>query len=173
MNVKRFLLCAVLVAVFGCASAPIATDLSAIAENPGAYKNKRIEITGFVLENQPPRGDEYRTWAFSIGSSQTYRIMASEEGFNPSTIEKAYHLVEEARRTGEAVTVTGRLRVGPYQELRSGMEIELDSVRYRDIEIRTDKGPFVRTRYPYYPYSLHYYYGPPYWHYGFYYHHYW
>ena len=173
MNVKCLLSCAVLVAVFGCASTPIPTDFPAIAENPDAYRNKRIEITGPVLENRPPRGDEYRTWAFTMGSSRTYRIMASEEGFNPSTIEKAYNLVEEARQAGDDLTVTGKLRVGPYRELESGMEIELDSVRYKDVEIRTDKGPFIRSRYPYYPYSLFYHYGYPYSHYGFSYHHYW
>ena len=93
--------------------------------------------------------------------------MASEEGFNPSTIEKAFHLVEKARQAGDAVTVTGRLRVGPYREIQSGMEVELDSVRYRDIEIRTDKGPFVRTYYPdHYYWSSH-------WGYGFYHHYHW
>ena len=166
MNVKHVPFLVLLMAAFGCASPPIAAELSAVVENPGEYRNRRIEITGPILENRPPQGDEYRTWTFSIGSSETYRIMASEEGFNPSTIEKAYHLVEQARQAGDAVTVTGKLRVGPYREIQSGMEVELDSVRYRDTEIRTDRGPFVRT---YYPYD---YYWPPFWSPGFHHHHY-
>jgi len=167
MNAKHVLLLTILVGVFGCASPPIATDLTAIARNPGEYKNRRIEITGPVLENKAPQGDTYRTWTFTIGTSEAYHIIASEEGFNPSTIEKAYALVEKARRADDPITVIGKFRMGPYQDIRSGMEIELDSVRYRDIEIRTDRGPFVRTYYPY-----HHYYWGPYWGYGFHYHHY-
>ena len=153
-----------LLGMVGCASAPIATDLPTIVKNPDQFRNARIEITAPVIENHPPQGDEYRTWTFAIGSSSAYRVTASEEGFNPSTIEKAYRLVEDARSAGDEVTVTGMLRVGPYREIESGMEIELDSVRYRGTEIKTDRGPFVREYYP------HYYHGPIFWHFG--YHHY-
>ncbi len=166
MHPKYLLLIIIIsTAAAGCASTPISTDMAAVMADPARFRNELIEITAPVLENSPPQGDDYRTWSFTIGTSAGYRIMASEEGFNPSTIEKAYLLVEDARRAGEPVTVTGRLRVGPYRELESGMEVELVSVRYGAIGIRTDKGPFVR-RYSYYPY-----YSPFYLHFG-YYHHY-
>lgn len=167
MKVRYLLSLAVLIFLTGCASAPIATDLPSIMENPDQFRNRRIEITGPVLENSPPQGDEYRTWSFVIGSARAYKVTASEEGFNPSTIEKAYRLVEEARKARDEVTVTGTLRVGPYGEIESGMEIDLDSVRYRDTEINTDRGPYVRYYYPYYypdpffyPYGRYY---PYYW----------
>ena len=116
----------------GCASTPVATDLQTINAKPSEFRNTRVRITAPVLSNSPPQGDRYRTWIFIIGASDSYRIMATEEGFNPSTIEKAYRLVEDAREAGDEVTVTGKLRVGPYHEMESGMEIELDSVRYGD-----------------------------------------
>ena len=152
------------IGLVGCASTPVATDLPTIIENPSEFRNTRVRITAPILTNSPPQGDEYRTWIFIVGLSETYRVMASEEGFNPSTIEKAYRLVEDARKAGGQVTVTGKLRVGPYHEIESGMEIELDSVRYGDVEIRTDKGPFVGRSYPYY-------HGPIHWHFGYHYYH--
>jgi hypothetical protein len=151
-----------LMLVGGCASTPIPTTLSAVVADPYQFRNEYIEITAMVAQNPPPQGDDYRTWSFTVNGSSEYRLLASEEGFNPSTIEKAYHLVEEARLAGEPVTITGKLRVGPYGELESGMEIELVSVRYRYTEIRTDKGPFIH--YPYY-------HGPVFLHFGYYYHH--
>lgn len=154
MRAGYLLALAVLITATGCASTPIATDLAAVTANPKQFRNEYIQITAPVLENSAPQGDDYRTWSFSIGESADYRIMASEEGFNPSTIDKAYRLVEEARRAGKPVTVTGKLRVGPYRELESGTELELVSIRYRDTEINTDRGPFV-NRYYYYPYSYH------------------
>lgn len=152
--------------VAGCASTPISTTLPAVVSDPGRFRNEYIEIAAMVIENPPPRGDNYRTWSFTIGSLAAeglgeYRIMASEDGFNPSTIDKAYYLVEGARKDGEPLAITGKLRVGPYGELVSGIEIELVSVRYHGTEINTDKGPFVGGYY--YPY---YYRGPIFLHFG-------
>ncbi len=168
MKVRYLLPLAVLIVLAGCASAPIATDLPDITENPSQFRNKQIEITGPVLENSPPQGDEYRTWSFVIGSAGGDKVTVNEEGFNPATIEKAYRLVEEARKAHGEVTVTGTFRVGPYGELESGMEIDLDSVRYGNTEINTDMGPFVRQYYPYYYYP-----GPFFYPYGPYYPYYW
>lgn len=170
MKIKLGILILLLTTI-GCASTPIATDLPTVTDNPLLFKNKRVEIRSSVLENSPPRGDEYRTWSFFIGTSIGSRIMVSEEGFNPSTIEKAYRLVEEASTKGDEITITGTVRVGPYQEFESGMEVELDSVRYRDIIINTDRGPYVGY---YDPYYYHYHYYPPYsWHYRYHPYYYW
>ncbi len=165
MNLKRVLAILAVLALSGCATPPIRTDLASITDNPLQYKNKRIQVSGPVLENSAPEGDEYRTWSFVLGGEKTYRIAASEEGFNPSTIEKAYRLVEDARRAGEEVAVVGKLRVGPYQEIEAGIEIDLETVSYAGATINTDKGPFVRDYYyPYYP-------GPFFLHSGFHFHH--
>lgn len=169
MNIKYPFLFALILWTFGCASTPIATNISTVAEDPYQFRNKRIEITAPVIQNTAPRGDEYRTWTSIIGSSESYQIMLSEEGFNPATIEKAYLLVEEARKKGDPITVTGRLRVGPYQDIESGLEIEVDSIQYKNVRIGTDRGPFVREYY-YHPY---YYHGPILWPYRYHHHHYW
>ena len=163
------LLLVLLMYSIGCASIPVSTSFPAIEKDPEGFKNKYVEFTAPVLDNPPPKGDNYRTWSFVIGMDDNHRITVSEEGYNPSTIDRAYYLVEEAQRSGEPITITGRLRVGPYRALESGMEIELVSVRHRGIEIRTDKGPFVRDYYPYYHGSLFFHFGH-YRHYG---HHHW
>ena len=159
MNSRYLSAFAFLMFAVGCASSPISADISAVTASPGQFKNHYIEITAPVLENSPPQGDVYRTWAFSVGASSAYRILATEEGYNPATIEKAYRLVEEARKAGDAVTVTGRLRVGPYRELESGVELDLVSVRYGSTEINTDRGPFVRRYYRPYHGSLFFHFG--------------
>lgn len=163
MDARYLLVAGLLAGIIGCASAPIVTDMSAIVDDPGSFKNKRIEVSAPVLENSPPQGDEYRTWTFFVGSSSAYRVMASEEGFNPATIEKAYRLVESARETGDEVKIIGRLRVGPYREIRSGLEVDLESVEYGGFRVDTDRGPFVQPYYPYYPYH---YPGPMFWYFG-------
>lgn len=139
--------------------------MPAVVENPELFKNENIELTVPIIDNPRPQGSTYRTWSFTVGGNADYRIMVSEEGYNPSTIDRAYYLVEEARKAGEPITITGKLRVGPYRELESGMAIELKSVQYRDTRINTDKGPFVRNyNYPYYR-------GPVFLHFGYHYHH--
>ncbi|RJP63952.1 MAG: hypothetical protein C4532_20190 [Candidatus Abyssobacteria bacterium SURF_17] len=165
MNKRKAAAAIVLLIFTGCATVPIPTDLSAVTQNPHQFKNERIVLTGYVIENPPPQGDEYRTWSFVIGSSDG-NLRVSEEGFNPSTLEKAHRLVEQARLANEPVTIAGRLRIGPYQEIVSGTEIDLESVRYKDTEINTDKGPFTKHYYPHYYEPLwwryHYYPYPPY-----------
>jgi hypothetical protein len=155
MNSKHFLAILLLIGLAGCATSPIVTDIVTVAANPVQFKNQLVELMAYVIENPPPTGDQYRTWTFVVGASGTGRIMVSEEGYNPSTIDKAYHLVEQARVAGEPVALTGRLRVGPYREIKAGTEIDLCSVSYKGTTIRTDEGPFTRDYY-YYPY-----YGPP------------
>jgi hypothetical protein len=156
-KMRCFMAILIVVTLAGCASTPIVTDLTTVAANPLPFKNQRVELAAYVIENPAPTGDKYRTWTFTIGSASTGRIIASEEGYNPSTIDKAYHLVDEAFRASEPVTVTGKLRVGPYREIAAGMEIDLDSVSYKGTVINTDEGPFVQDYY-YYPY-----YGPLFW----------
>ena len=88
MQARFILLFTLLACLAGCASTPIAVDTATVIANPDQFRNKYIQITAPVLENSPPRGDDYRTWIFSIGTSANYQIIASEEGFNPATIEK-------------------------------------------------------------------------------------
>ena len=152
----------------GCASAPIATTLTAVTENPAQYRNEKIELTAPVIDNPPPTGDLYRTWTFVIGHPEKGRILVTEAGYNPATINKAYHLVDEAERAGAPVTVTGKLRIGPYESLRSGAELDLDSVSYGNTTIDTDEGPYTGGYYSPYYYSPYYYRGPLLWHHRYY-----
>ncbi|RJP15643.1 MAG: hypothetical protein C4520_19930 [Candidatus Abyssobacteria bacterium SURF_5] len=141
--------------VAGCASQPVPTTLDAIFENPAQYRNENVEFSAQVLENPPPSGDLYRTWTFLVGHPDIGRILVTEAGYNPATINKAYHLVEEAAQAGEPVTITGELRVGPHRSLKAGAEIDLRSVSYQGITIDTNEGPYVGgfySPYYYYPY---------------------
>ncbi len=135
----------------GCATTPpISTDLTAIQQNPGLYRNKKVEFTAPVFQNPPPMGSTYLTWDFTLGSSETGIIRVTKAGYNPATIDSAYRLVEEARWAGQPVTIAGKLRVGPYRALRSGIEVELYTVGYNGVVIDTNRGPYADAYYPYY-----------------------
>jgi hypothetical protein len=148
--------------VWGCASTPIPTTLTAVTENPQEYRNELVTMSAPVLSNPAPSGDIFRTWTFTIGSPQTGRIMVTESGYNPTTINKAYNLVAEAVKDGAPITVTGELRVGPYKALREGTEIDLKSVSYKGITIATNEGPYEGGYY-YYPAYGPFFYPGPYW----------
>ncbi len=146
-----------LVVLAGCATTPpVLANLASVTQDPEPYRNKRIEVTAPVLDNPPPAGNTYRTWSFVTGSPESGSIMVYKSGYNPSTIDKAYKLVEEARQAGQPVTITGKVRVGPYGALRSGMEIDLETVSYNGTEINTRSGPYVGGYY----YSPYFYAGP-------------
>jgi hypothetical protein len=144
-----FLLFALLI-IEGCATKPpMRISLSAIAQNPAEYKDENVEVTAPVLDNPRPMGDIYRTWDFTLGSPETGTILVSEAGYNPSTINKAYNLVQQAKADGQPVTVTGKLRIGPYRALKTGKEIALRSVTYKGTTIDLEEGPFTTAFYPY------------------------
>ena len=143
----------VLVTLVGCATTPpIPANLASVTQDPDAYRNQRIEVTVPVIDNPPPAGNTYRTWSFIMGSPETGSVMVYRSGYNPSAIDKAYKLVEEARQAGQPVTMTGKVRVGPYGALRSGMEIDLETVSYNGTEINARSGPYVGNYYYYSPY---------------------
>ncbi len=128
-------------ALMGWKSAPIQTELSSVAANPNEFNKKEITISATVAENSVPQGHEYKTWSFVLGSSNR-RLSVAESGFNPATIVRAHDLVEKARLAGDAITVTGKLKA-----TKSGTTLQLVSVRYGDVQINTDEGPFVKTAY--------------------------
>lgn len=146
---------------WGCASTPIPATLTDISENPQEYRNELVTVTAPVLSNPAPSGDIFRTWTFTIGSPETGRIMVTESGYNPTTINKAYNLVAEAVKDEAPITVTGELRVGPYGALREGEEIDLESVSYKGTTIATEEGPYEGGYY--YPGYAPFFYPGPYW----------
>lgn len=138
----------------GCATTPpVQVPLSSITEYPDQYRNENVEVTAHVLNNPPPTGDLYRTWNFLIGEPGE-RILVSEAGYNPSTINRAYHLAKLAQTDNKPITVTGKLRVGPHRALKTGIEIDLDTLSYMGTTVDLEAGPFSSVyRYPYpYPY---------------------
>ncbi len=159
MNRTRWflILFSVLMTLAGCATTPIPSNLPSVMQDPAAYRNKTVEITAPVLDNPPPAGNTYRTWSFIVGSPETGSLTVSRSGFNPSTIDKAYRLVQEAWQAGQPVTITGKVRVGPYGALRSGIEIDLATVAYDGVVINARSGPYVGQ---YYYYSPYFYMGP-------------
>jgi hypothetical protein len=144
-----FLLSALLVTASCATKPPVRTSLSAITQNPAEYKDQNVQVTAPVLENPSPQGDVYRTWNFIIGSPETGRVLVTEAGYNPSAINKAYTLVQEAKTDGQPITVTGKVRVAPHKALQTGTEIDLRSVTYKGTTVTLEEGPFGTAYYPY------------------------
>ncbi len=151
---RYLLVLAVAVTLAGCASAPTATDLSAVLETPHEFEGSKVELSAVVAENVVPQGEEYRTWTFVLDSCDMGRLTAVEEGFNPAVIQEAFYLVDKARLEGGLVTVTGDLT-----QTEDGLRLKVASVKYGDTLINTDAGPFVPNDYgdDRYPGTPHYY----------------
>ncbi|GAB4335306.1 MAG: hypothetical protein Kow0099_07660 [Candidatus Abyssubacteria bacterium] len=141
MKMQSKYLITILMATFLVAwkDAPTPTDLRSLVDKPERFAGKEVEITAHVSENQAPTGREYKRWSFLVENGES-SLEVYENGFNPATIVDGYRLVEEARLTGDPVTVTGRLRVD-----KQPMSLQLDSVRYGETRVDTDAGPFVQT----------------------------
>jgi hypothetical protein len=140
MKVKLILV-ATMIFAFGLTSTAVAAEFSAVVKAPDQYFGKQIEITAPVAVNSEPRGGEYKTWNFTVGS-QSSQLKVEDKGFNPAVIEKAYMLVEEARRAGNEMTFSGRLKAtdeGPVFELRT--------LQYNGTTIHMNEGPFVNPVY--------------------------
>jgi len=166
MNGRYLIAVVAALAVIGLSAPAAAADLTMILENPQQYEGKQVTITAPIAENMVPEGGEYRTWSFVLDSCGAAGLLtATESGFNPQTIEEAYRLVEEARLSGEPVTVTGTL-----EESALGMELALNTVEYAGTKVNTDGAPFVDTYWygddgypgPVYFYEGRAYYGPDY-----------
>jgi uncharacterized membrane protein YcgQ (UPF0703/DUF1980 family) len=115
-------------------------SLSDLVDTPSLYRNKRVEISGYVVRNEY-YGDKYVTWQL-IMEENGKRIYCYEDGDNPDVITKCVNLAEEAKENNEKITVTGRLRQGGYRELIVGTILELETFEYKGYKIDTDFGEF-------------------------------
>jgi len=147
MKIKYALAVVASLLLIGWRSAPpIEAKLSTVLGDPGQFHKKRVEITASVMENPAPTGAEYKKWTFTVGSAGE-RLAAYEKGFNPATIMKAHYLVERARLEGGEVVLSGKIRAAKNDIGKSGVKLQLDSVRYKDTLVKTDVGPFVEEEY--------------------------
>lgn len=121
----------------GCATVPPARlDLSQALTNQQAYKDKRVELAGFVLNFEPLSGDVYRTLHFALGSESGEQIEVFGSGYTAKAIAEASALVREAFEDREPITVVGVLSVPP----NAPPELKLESVQYKGQTIDIARG---------------------------------
>jgi len=125
--------------VAGCVyGPPIKVTVPDLVDMPSLYRNKKVEISGYVVRNEYS-GDRFVNWQL-IMEENGKRIYCYEDGDNPDIITKCLNLAEEAKKNNEKVIVTGRLRVGGYREIISGTILEIDTFEYKGYKIDTDFG---------------------------------
>jgi hypothetical protein len=115
-------------------------DLGAPLENPEAYKGKRLELTGYVMDYEPARGDAYRTLYFILASGPDDRLPVFASGYTADAIAKASALIGRAYETQEPLTVTGTLKVSQEGETPSRPELRLETVEYAGEKIDVTRG---------------------------------
>lgn len=140
MKVKLILV-ATMIFAFGLTSTAVAAQLSAVVKAPDQYFGKEIQVTAPLAVNSEPLGGEYKTWNFTVGS-QSAQLKVEDKGFNPAVIEKAYLLAKGARRAGDEMTFSGRLKATD-----EGPVLELKTLQYNGTTIHMNEGPFVNTVY--------------------------
>ncbi|MHC4320787.1 MAG: hypothetical protein ACYST3_00750 [Planctomycetota bacterium] len=139
---KRILLVTICIfflpTLVGCIySPPLKVSISNLIDTPSLYKNKKVEISGYVVRNEY-YGEKFVTWQL-IMEENGKRIYCYENGYNTDVITKCVSLAEEAKKNNEKIIVTGRLREGGYRDIASDDTIlELKTFEYKDYKIDTD-----------------------------------
>ncbi|GAX59085.1 ATP-dependent DNA ligase [Candidatus Scalindua japonica] len=124
--------------IVGCVYAPpMKVTVSDLVDMPSLYRNKKVEISGYVVRNEYS-GDRFVNWQLIIEENGK-RIYCYENGYNTTVIAKCVHLAEEAKVNNEKIIVTGQLREGGYRDVTSDDTIlELKTFEYNDHKIDTD-----------------------------------
>jgi hypothetical protein len=117
---------------------PTSLELDDALSNPEAYKGKRLELTGFVIEYEPARGDVYRTLQFTLGYGPEEKLRVYAAGYTADAITKASILVRNAYESGKPLTVTGKLELGAPD---SHPELKLETIEYLGEKINVSRGP--------------------------------
>ncbi|GJQ57280.1 MAG: hypothetical protein D8M57_17970 [Candidatus Scalindua sp. AMX11] len=128
-----------LVTCVGCGyGPPMKVTLSNLADTPSLYRNKNVEISGYVIGNEYSV-DKYVTWQLLLEESGM-RIYCYKNGYNRDVIAICANLAEEAMKNNEKITVTGRLREGGYsdKDIISDTKLELKTFEYKEYKIDTD-----------------------------------
>lgn len=130
--------------VSACAtSAPLRTDVKNVLADPGAYDNRRIELSGWVIEYEPARGDTYRTLRFTLGFDFDEKVPVFCSGYEADAIAKASILVGEAFETGGTLVVIGNLKAGEGDGTPA--EVMLESVEFAEQHIEVTSGRKTRS----------------------------
>ncbi len=130
-----------LVAFTGCVYVPpMKVTVSDLVDIPSLYRNKKVEISGYVVRNEYS-GDRFVNWQL-IMEEDGKRIYCYEDGDNSDVITKCLNLAEEAKKNNEKVIITGRLRAGGYREIIRGTILEIDTFEYKGYKIDTDFGEY-------------------------------
>lgn len=126
--------------VSACATSPTRLDINNILTASHAYHNRRVELTGNVIDYEPAAGDTYRTFQFTLGIGPEEKIRVSGSGYTADAIAKASDLVWEALVAREPLTVVGTI------EADEGVppELRLESVEYEGRRIDVTRGRNAR-----------------------------
>ena len=125
----------------GCATArPVKLDIQTVLDNPQVHKNKYVEITGYVIDYEPARGDTYRTLYFTLGLEPDEKMPVSAAGYTADALFKASMLVGDAFEAHEPLTATGKLKVRKQDE-SEGTELRLRTVEYGGTKVDVTRGP--------------------------------
>jgi hypothetical protein len=111
--------------------------------DPAAFDNRRIELTGQVIDYEPAIGDIYRTLRFIFGSDAGQAITIIYSGYEADAIAKASILVGDAFEAGGILTVVGTLSAGEGDG--ASAEVTLESVEYKGRRIDIAGGRKTRT----------------------------
>jgi hypothetical protein len=128
----------VLTVLAGCMySPPLKVRISNLIDTPSLYKNKKVEVSGYVMRNEY-YGEKFVTWHMTM-EEDGKRIYCYEDGYNTNVIAKCVSLAEEAKMNNEKIIVTGRLCEGGYRDItRDESVLELKTFEYKNYRIDTN-----------------------------------
>lgn len=135
----KFMFVILLITFSGCGyGPPMKVTLSNLADTPSLYRNKKVEISGYVVGNEY-YGDKSVTWQL-IMEENGKRISCYKNGSNAHVITTCVNLAAEAKENNEKIIVTGQLREGGYRDndITSDTNLELETFEYKEYKIDTD-----------------------------------
>jgi len=108
----------------------ITAELRQIIEAPLLFKGKKVELKGYV-EYKGFWG--HQRWHFILKDGEGRTLLCYEKGYRTTAWIVPAAVVEKAARTHQQITVVGKLE--------EDLEIELDWIEYKGLQIDTDYLP--------------------------------
>lgn len=128
----RSLLTLAVLAGAACATTPTPTSVGTAVGEDATYRNKLIEVQGWIREYEEPAGGAVRTWSFVVVDADGNTLRTYVDDRDAEDIAEADRLVKRAREGDEPIVAVGYLRTGEYKGRSGGPRLELREVRFRD-----------------------------------------
>lgn len=107
----------------------LTATLKALIDNPSAYLNQKVEVTGFVVDGPKNRNE----WFFVLADKEGRKIICYEWHYRVQTWLYPVSVLRKAKRQKTEITVVGNLQRAD--------RIELDWIVYDGTSIDTDYLP--------------------------------